>query len=423
MIVNNFVTNLHKKFTYRKVLGVVLSTVVISSNLVTATYAVDMSSMIAAGVTKKLSDEDNVVSGDAADKIVIKPDVKVKAAISISDNVKSDKNVVSKNIANSPTVKEEKKETEESKDTDPIDERFGDKLVMADVENSVNIRSEADEESDIVGKLYKDCAGTILDKGDSWTKLETGGVTGWVSNDYLCFGEEAKKLAKQTGSLVATVNTETLRIRSEESVDSSVYGLLAEGEKIEAIEEDGEWVKVRYSDDTQGYVSAEFVSLDYEIDEGESIEAIKAREEAEAAKKKAEAEKKAKIAASRTTNKVNLKGSAIDSSTSDAVLLAALIDCEAGTQPYDGKLAVGAVVVNRAKGRYGSIYNAVFAPGQFGPASSGKVAAVVARGPSASALAAANEALSGVSNIGTATHFRNTNSGYGGIVIGNHVFW
>lgn len=400
---NTFVTNLHKFFTYCRVpLAIGIALVLFCATQKTV-YAGGIGGMFTAGVTKVMAN-----AQPDSDKVVTAKDVVAK---------------VTNTQVEEPKVEVAKADEEKSEAEDDLEEKFGDKLVMADVENSVNIRSEADEDADIVGKMYKDCAGKIVEEGDDWTKLETGDVTGWVNNDYLCFGEEAKTLAKQTGSLVATVNTETLRIRSEESVDSEVYGLLAEGEKIEAVEEDGEWVKVRYSDDTQGYVSAEYVSLEYEIDEGESIEVIEARIAAEEAAKKAEEERKRKIEASRTKTTVTTKSTAVDSSVSDQVLLAALIDCEAGTQPYEGKLAVGAVVVNRAKGRYGSIAKAINAPAQFGPVASGKVAAVAASGPSPMAMKAAAEAISGVSNVGTATHFRNTKSGYGGIVIGNHVFW
>ena len=409
---NAFVTNLYKKFTYSKVPLAMGIAMVLFSATQNTVYAGGIDGMFVAGVTRVMFEATSSES-------------KVDASKTEDDKVEAAKDIVAK-VTNTDSEESKQEDTAgeaKSDAEDDLDEKFGDSLVMADVENSVNIRSEADEDSDIVGKMYKDCAGKIVEEGDDWTKLETGDVTGWVNNDYLCFGEEAKTLAKQTGSLVATVNTETLRIRSEESVDSEVYGLLAQGEKIEAVEEDGEWVKVRYSDDTQGYVSAEYVSLEYEIDEGESIEVIEARIAAEEATKKAEEERKRKIEASRTKTTVTTKSTAVDSSISEQVLLAALIDCEAGTQPYEGKLAVGAVVVNRAKGRYGSVTKAINAPAQFGPVASGKVAAVAAAGPSPLAMKAASEALSGVSNVGTATHFRNTKSGYGGIVIGNHVFW
>ena len=81
--------------------------------------------------------------------------------------------------------------------------------------------------------------------------------------------------------------------------------------------------------------------------------------------------------------------------------------------------------MNRLRtGKYGpSLYNVIYAKGQFGPAGSGLVAKIYAQGPKAQCIQAAQEAMSGVSYIGTATHFRNVKSGYSGIAIGNHVFW
>ncbi len=108
---------------------------------------------------------------------------------------------------------------------------------------------------------------------------------------------------------------------------------------------------------------------------------------------------------------------------SDAYLLAALIQCECNG-PYEAQLAVGAVVMNRVKSGYGSISKAIYAPHQFGPASSGKLARTMATGAiSATAMQAANDAINGVSNVGNARYFRNVSSGHEGIVIGNHVYW
>ena len=63
------------------------------------------------------------------------------------------------------------------------------KLVMANVQNALNVRSEASEESDKVGMLYKDCGGTILERRDGWTKLQSGNIIGWASDEYLLFDE------------------------------------------------------------------------------------------------------------------------------------------------------------------------------------------------------------------------------------------
>lgn len=313
---------------------------------------------------------------------------------------------------------------------DPLYKLFGNDIVMSNVTDSVNVRKEPSEDAELVGKLYHNCAGKKLDTEGDWTKISSGGFEGWIKDDYLVFGEEAVNKARQVGSLMAVVNAETLRIRESADENSAVYGLLAQGEEITVIEDSGDWIKVAYSDDTEGYVAGEFVKLEYSIDQGESIAVIKAREEAEKARKEAErkeAERKAKksssVKANRTTNTVNTNNGGVAAKADDVTLLAALIQAECGREPYAGKLAVGAVVVNRARGRYGSIYNAIYAPGQFGPAANGKVAAYVAVGPSAECRKAAAEAISGVSNVGAATHFRNIRSNYTGIVIGNHVFW
>ena len=117
------------------------------------------------------------------------------------------------------------------------------RLVMANVLEAVNIREEASEDARIIGKLYKGCGGEIIEKGDDWTKLKTGEVTGYVRNDYLLFGEEAAQLAETVVNKVATSVTSCLRVRMEPNEDARVLGLLAEGDKIDVLEEQGEWVK------------------------------------------------------------------------------------------------------------------------------------------------------------------------------------
>ena len=109
----------------------------------------------------------------------------------------------------------------------------------------------------------------------------------------------------------------------------------------------------------------------------------------------------------------------------DVRLLAALIYCEAGNQPYDGKVAVGAVVMNRivSKRFPNTLEGVIYQRGQFTPAMNGKVNKVLESGKiNDSCIKAAKEALSGVSNVGDLTHFRR-NNGRDGIVIGNHVFY
>lgn len=108
---------------------------------------------------------------------------------------------------------------------------------------------------------------------------------------------------------------------------------------------------------------------------------------------------------------------------SDQTLLAALIQCEAGKEVYDGQVAVGAVVMNRLHAGYASnIHDVIYQKSQFGPAGSGSVAKVAAQGPSASCMQAAADALAGSDPAGGAKNFCRAGR-RSGTVIGNHVFY
>ncbi len=301
-----------------------------------------------------------------------------------------------------------------------------DKLVMADVDEAVNVRDSASEDGKLIGKFYKECGGEILENGDGWTKVKTGDLTGWIKNDYLMFGDEAVDLALKVVEKTATCTTDCLRVRKTADSDGTVLDLLAQGDQIGVLGQEGEWTKVEFSDGEEGYVSTEYVTVADSLGCGKTMEVIKAEEEAvRKDKEKAEAAaKKAEVEAGRTTNTTKTNTGAVAAEVSDQVLLAALIQAESGNQPYEGQVSVGTVVMNRLKsGRYGgSISSVIYAKGQFGPAGSGQVAQIAAAGPKASCLAAAQDALGGVSYIGGATHFRNVRSGYTGIVIGSNVF-
>lgn len=310
------------------------------------------------------------------------------------------------------------------------------KLVMADVNNVLNVRVEPDSESALAGYLYADCGGTVLERKDGWTRLESGDLTGWAKDDYLLFGKEAQEAAKDVGRTVAKTTTGALRIRKEPSVDAGVYDLLEEGAEYEVVDADQlqfsegitlseEWVAVDYEGKT-GFVSAEYVEVEFLIDYGETIEQVAARQEEEKRleeARKAEAEKAAAAEKKEKQQKEIEKTKAMEAS--DVLLLAALIQCEAGSDVYEGQVAVGAVVMNRVKSSAypNTVRDVIFASGQFTPAGSGKLGRVIASGNVyASCMQAAQEAMAGASPVGTATHFRRAGSREG-IIVGQHVFW
>lgn len=278
--------------------------------------------------------------------------------------------------------------------------------VMANVKYALNLRSDATDQADVIGQLYKDCGGTILERRDGWTKLQSGNAIGWAKDDYLLFGEEAEALANSVGIYVVHMN-ETLRIRKAPDKKAEVYGLLPKGEisEVLSVGEDG-WVCIDF-EGKDGYVMSEYVTFDFLIDTGETNEEIKAREEAEREAKR----------------HVNYGEYTTDADTT--MLLAALIHCEAGGESYEGQVAVGAVVMNRVRSAAypNTIHGVIYASGQFTPAMTGKLNRVYESGKIyESCIRAAEEALSGVSNVGDLTHFRRVN-GREGLVIGNHVFY
>ena len=285
-----------------------------------------------------------------------------------------------------------------------------DGMVMAKVDSSVSVRADATTDSAVIGRMFKGDAGEIVEQAEGWTMIQSGDVTGWVSDEYLAFGQEAEERAAADVPKVATVTAQTLKVRDEASTEAQVIDLIGMGETIEVGEEQDGWLEIIYSDGDVNYVSAEYVEVSYEYGEARTIEEVEAEE---AARKAAEEKEK------RTANL-----GAVSASADELTLLAALIQAEAGNQPYEGQVAVGAVVMNRVRsGAYpNSIQAVISAPGQFGPAANGQVAAILASGPNASCMQAAQAALNGETTVGALTHFRRA-GGIDGLVIGNHVFY
>ena len=114
----------------------------------------------------------------------------------------------------------------------------------------------------------------------------------------------------------------------------------------------------------------------------------------------------------------------ISSDQDDINMLAALIECEAGGESYEGKLAVGSVVMNRVRSSYfpNTLVEVIYQSGQFSPVASGRFATVLSRGASQECVQAASEVLSG-NIILNCLYFRRNTGTIQGTIIGNHVFY
>ena len=300
------------------------------------------------------------------------------------------------------TTAEGTEETTPAETEDPVEESqeeqaevidyFADQFIVTVTgKSALNVREEPNTDSKWVGKMYEGSGGTILEVGDGWSKIESGNVTGWVSNDYIPTGEAGKEAALQVCELVFEVKSDALKVRSAPTTDEdnkirAIYG----GETYPVVTaQDNGWVEIEYKEGKTGWVAGQYGSVRYDYDTAMTRKEI---QDAENAKKRVEVG---------TTNREST------SATNDELyLLACLINCE--SNHYEGQLAVANVVLNRVKSSKfpNSISEVIYAPGQFSPARSGKLAKRLQTGPSDSAMRAAQDALNGVNNIGDYLFFR-----------------
>lgn len=294
--------------------------------------------------------------------------------------------------------------------------------MMPDVNDSLNVRAEGSEEAEIVGKLAKGDRATVVEIGEEWTKITSGNVEGYVKNSYCIYGTDALEYAKENCDTIATTTGSSLRIREEMSTDSRIIKTLEEGKQLivdTSAESNDEWVAIEYGDNTY-YVSAEYVTVELVTGTGLTTEEI-----AEIAQKKAEEKAAAEKALAEAREKAQSAGVAL-SNVDDYTLLAAIISCEAGGEPYETQLAVGAVVMNRVRsGRWGSsIAQVLTAKGQFPPATNGTLTRKLSSGKiSSTSYEAASAALAGYDNTYGCLSFNRNNGTRAGIVYGNMVFW
>lgn len=272
-------------------------------------------------------------------------------------------------------------------------------LVNTDGEMSIYVT--ADENSELAGKVYRNTVVHIEEAGEMWSKVSSGDVVGYIKNDNLVLGTKAVERAKTVCPAKATVN----------------------GKEYTVVETDGKQLTLKGADNEQITVAAADVKVTRNTQNGKTMKQIaeeEARKKAEAeAKRKAEEEAKRKKAEAVAAQKRNAPMSV---SASDRDLMAAIIYCEAGAEPYQGKVAVGAVIMNRVRSsRFpNTISGVIYQRGQFGPAITGKLGRVLASGKAtAECYKAADAALAGENPIGNRLFFGNGNTGY---KIGSHYF-
>ena len=169
-------------------------------------------------------------------------------------------------------------------------------IAVAQVTKSLNIRAEANEDAEVLGKLYNEGVATVLGEENGWYLITSGSVTGYAKAEYLVVGDLA--LINSVSRRVATVNTDGLRLRKEPNTESKILTVIPRDEDLTVTDEtiDG-WIGVSVEEGT-GYVSTEYVTLSTEYTYAESKE-----EEAARLAKEERERKEAAAAAAAATSK------------------------------------------------------------------------------------------------------------------------
>lgn len=215
----------------------------------------------------------------------------------------------------------------------------------------------------------------------------------------------------------------------QEEIAEKKDELEGQWEELSAIQKDMEDKKAKVNSliaSTQGDLErakADLANAEANVDELESRLADMIAYEKELEIKKAK-EDAARLEAIKAQEQEDTSGVVYVPENSDVYLLGAIIQCESDGEPYEGKLAVGSVVMNRVKSSYfpNTIAGVIYQSGQFSPVASGRLAYCLETGVNSTCLQAAQEVLNGNITLGS-LYFRVNNGIIQGTVIGNHVFY
>ena len=225
---------------------------------------------------------------------------------------------------------------------------------------------------------------------------------------------DRKKLDEYEATRIKVQEEETKLKEEKEELDALKEQIQAEKNKVNTyVKQTSTSISATASEISNA--EAEALAYEAKIKEQEAnIEYLK--------KKLAEEQSLSKLAAQSSWRDI----SEIEFEESDRYLLANLIYCEAGGEPYAGQLAVGAVVMNRVLSSVypNTVSGVIYQKYQFSPVGSGRLALAMSKNKAtASCYKAADEAMAGQTNVGNCVYFRTPIPGLTGIKIGGHIFY
>ena len=303
---------------------------------------------------------------------------------------------------------------------------------VIDAKDMLDIHAEANTASAVIGQVMEDGHVAILAKYNDWVQIQAGEIAGWVPAENLVETEISNEEAVAANEQVIAERTgetasEDEFFAEEEVQQDETAALQAEAseaaqneiEEVQAAEE-----AARIEAEAQAQAAEEAAQLAAQAQaKAAAEEAARIAAEAQA---KAAAEEAARIAAE--AQQAALAAQAAQTaaiSAEELKLLANIIYCEAGSESYVGKVAVGNVIMNRVKSasQPNTITEVVYAKGQFSPVRNGSLQRALSSDKAdAACYQAAIEALAGAQPVGGKLFFRR-NNGRSGQVIGHHVFY
>lgn len=159
-------------------------------------------------------------------------------------------------------------------------------FAIADVNDYVNVRNMPSTDGEIVGKIFDGAVAEILalaGENDEWFQITSGNVEGYIKAEFFIYGEDAALVMDEYVTRYAKVQADRLNVRKEPTTDSSRIGYLSQDEKVMMLEDCGDWIKVQYTTQKEGYVAKEYVMILEEYTYAKTLE----EERAEIAARKA----------------------------------------------------------------------------------------------------------------------------------------
>lgn len=166
-------------------------------------------------------------------------------------------------------------ESESGEEDSDTESEYAD-LALANVTNYVNVRAEANTESAIVGKIYDGAVAQILDtvegEDGQWFKIVSGNVEGYIKSEFFLYGDAAAQVIDEYVTRYAVVLADRLNVRESPDIASKRIGYIDNGEKVKLLEDNGDWMKVQYTETKTGFVASEYVTVSEEFVYAKTLE-------------------------------------------------------------------------------------------------------------------------------------------------------